>query len=51
MLTWKAPNDPLAWFQASSGPPVTLKGHFWLLKGPKMMFLDDFSNWMVQNEL
>ena len=41
----------LAWYRASSGPPGTPKGHFWPLKGPKMMFLDGFSNLMVQNEL
>ena len=41
----------LAWYRVSSGPPGTPKGHFWHLKGPKMMFLDGFSNWMVQNDL
>ena len=28
-----------------------LKGRVWPRKGPKMMFLDVFSNWMVQYEL
>ena len=29
----------LAWYQDSSGPPGTPKGHFWLLRGSKIMFL------------
>ena len=30
---------------------AALPQHFWPPKGPKMMFLDGFSSWMVQNEL